>query len=85
MIFNVVSDEIVQYVLQLRQEVLEMSCNCIVENLGDVQISDKIIILKNFKENVICFILKVYFWRDEFLGWINEIVYFFFFCYLEFI
>lgn len=37
MIFNVVSDEIVQYVLQLRQEVLEMSYNRIVENFGMVQ------------------------------------------------
>uniref|UniRef100_A0A2K6UPR5 ATPase AAA-type core domain-containing protein n=1 Tax=Saimiri boliviensis boliviensis TaxID=39432 RepID=A0A2K6UPR5_SAIBB len=30
------------HVLQLRREALEMSCNRIAENLGDVQVSDKI-------------------------------------------
>ncbi|XP_004863357.1 caseinolytic peptidase B protein homolog isoform X2 [Heterocephalus glaber] len=56
---NVASDEIAQHALQLRQEALEMSRNRIAENLGDVQISDKITISKNFKENVIRPILKV--------------------------
>uniref|UniRef100_A0A8C3W416 Mitochondrial disaggregase n=1 Tax=Catagonus wagneri TaxID=51154 RepID=A0A8C3W416_9CETA len=55
---NVASDEIAQHALQLRQEALEMSRNRLAENLGDVQISDKITISKNFKENVIRPILK---------------------------
>uniref|UniRef100_A0A8C2W5E3 Mitochondrial disaggregase n=1 Tax=Chinchilla lanigera TaxID=34839 RepID=A0A8C2W5E3_CHILA len=82
---NVASDEIAQHALQLRQEALELSRNRIAENLGDVQISDKITISKNFKENVIRPILKAHFRRDEFLGRINEIVYFLPFCHSELI
>ncbi|XP_073939928.1 mitochondrial disaggregase isoform X1 [Castor canadensis] len=82
---NVASEEIAQHALQLRQEALEMSRNRIAENLGDVQISDKITISKNFKENVIRPILKAHFRRDEFLGRINEIVYFLPFCHSELI
>ncbi|KAM7328989.1 hypothetical protein ACRRTK_010602 [Alexandromys fortis] len=82
---NVASDEIAQHALQLRQEALEMSRNRIAENLGDVQMSDKITISKNFKENVIRPILKAHFRRDEFLGRINEIVYFLPFCHSELI
>uniref|UniRef100_A0A2I2YA37 ClpB family mitochondrial disaggregase n=1 Tax=Gorilla gorilla gorilla TaxID=9595 RepID=A0A2I2YA37_GORGO len=82
---NVASDEIAQHALQLRQEALEMSRNRIAENLGDVQISDKITISKNFKDNVIRPILKAHFRRDEFLGRINEIVYFLPFCHSELI
>ncbi|ELW71851.1 caseinolytic peptidase B protein homolog isoform X2 [Tupaia chinensis] len=82
---NVASDEIAEHALQLRQEALEMSHNRIAENLGDVQISDKITISKNFKENVIRPILKAHFRRDEFLGRINEIVYFLPFCHSELI
>ncbi|XP_034851382.1 caseinolytic peptidase B protein homolog isoform X1 [Mirounga leonina] len=82
---NVASDEIAQHALQLRQEALEMSRTRIAENLGDVQINDKITISKNFKENVIRPILKAHFRRDEFLGRINEIVYFLPFCHSELI
>ncbi|XP_068920782.1 mitochondrial disaggregase isoform X6 [Petaurus breviceps papuanus] len=82
---NVASEEIAQHALQLRQEALELSRNRIAENLGDVQLSDKITISKNFKENVIRPILKAHFRRDEFLGRINEIVYFLPFCHSELI
>ncbi|KAM5248108.1 mitochondrial disaggregase isoform 2-T2 [Ctenodactylus gundi] len=82
---NVASDEIAQHALQLRQEALELSRTRIAENLGDVQISDKITISKNFKEDVIRPILKAHFRRDEFLGRINEIVYFLPFCHAELI
>ncbi|XP_040820366.1 caseinolytic peptidase B protein homolog isoform X4 [Ochotona curzoniae] len=82
---NVASDEIAQHALQLRQEALEMSRTRLAENLGDVQTSDKITISKNFKENVIRPILKAHFRRDEFLGRINEIVYFLPFCHSELI
>ncbi|XP_065437913.1 mitochondrial disaggregase isoform X2 [Chrysemys picta bellii] len=82
---NVASDEIAQHALQLRQEALEMSRNRIAENLDDVQMTDKITISKQFKENVIRPILKAHFRRDEFLGRINEIVYFLPFCHSELI
>ncbi|XP_075775747.1 mitochondrial disaggregase [Pelodiscus sinensis] len=82
---NVASDEIAQHALQLRQEALEMSRNRLAENLDDVQITDKITISKQFKENVIRPILKAHFRRDEFLGRINEIVYFLPFCHSELI
>lgn len=47
--------------------------------------SDKITISKQFKEKVIRPILKAHFRRDEFLGRINEIVYFLPFCHSELI
>ncbi|NXC22997.1 CLPB protein, partial [Corythaeola cristata] len=51
----------------------------------DVQVTDKITISKQFKEKVIRPILKAQFRRDEFLGRINEIVYFLPFCHSELI
>ncbi|XP_017691471.1 PREDICTED: caseinolytic peptidase B protein homolog [Lepidothrix coronata] len=82
---NVASEEIAQHALQLRQEAMEMSKKRIVENLEDVQMADKITISKQFKEKVIRPILKAHFRRDEFLGRINEIVYFLPFCHSELI
>ncbi|NWI50069.1 CLPB protein, partial [Calyptomena viridis] len=82
---NVGSEEIAQHALQLRQEAMEMSKKRIVENLEDVQMTDKITISKQFKEKVIRPILKAHFRRDEFLGRINEIVYFLPFCHSELI
>ncbi|XP_067322529.1 mitochondrial disaggregase [Anolis sagrei] len=82
---NVASDEIAQHALQLRQEAMEMSRKRIAEKLDDVQMTDKITISKNFKEKVIRPILKAHFRRDEFLGRINEIVYFLPFCHSELI
>lgn len=82
---NVASDEIAQHGLQLRQETMELSQKRIAENLDDVQMTDKITISKQFKENVIRPILKAHFRRDEFLGRINEIVYFLPFCHSELI
>ncbi|KAM7131106.1 mitochondrial disaggregase isoform 2-T2 [Ciconia maguari] len=82
---NVASDEIAQHALQLRQEAMEMSKKRMAENLEDVQMTDKITISKQFKEKVIRPILKAHFRRDEFLGRINEIVYFLPFCHSELI
>ncbi|XP_061073512.1 mitochondrial disaggregase isoform X2 [Conger conger] len=82
---NVASDEIAQHALQLRQEAQEQSRRRMAENLDEVQKSDKITISKQFKEDVIRPILKRQFRRDEFLGRINEIVYFLPFCYSELI
>ncbi|NXY85451.1 CLPB protein, partial [Alcedo cyanopectus] len=82
---NVASEEIAQHALQLRQEATEMSKKRIAENLEDVHMTDKITISKQFKEKVIRPILKAHFRRDEFLGRINEIVYFLPFCHSELI
>ncbi|NXX11465.1 CLPB protein, partial [Podargus strigoides] len=82
---NVASDEIAQHALQLRQEAVEMSKNRIAENLEDVQKTEQITISRQFKEKVIRPILKAHFRRDEFLGRINEIVYFLPFCHSELI
>ncbi|KAM9319730.1 mitochondrial disaggregase [Gastrophryne carolinensis] len=77
---NAGSDEIAQHALQLRQEAQEMNKHRLAENLDAVQMEEKITISRHFKENVIRPILKAHFRRDEFLGRINEIVYFLPFC-----
>ncbi|RXN16876.1 caseinolytic peptidase B-like protein [Labeo rohita] len=82
---NAASDEIAQHALQLRQEAQEQSRRRLAENLEDVQKSEKITISNTFKEQVIRPILKAHFRRDEFLGRINEIVYFLPFCHSELI
>ncbi|MCI4385627.1 hypothetical protein PGIGA_G00052850 [Pangasianodon gigas] len=82
---NVASDEIAQHALQLRQEAQEQSRHRLADSLDGVQHSEKITISKKFKENVIRPILKAQFRRDEFLGRINEIVYFLPFCHSELI
>ncbi|KAM3875578.1 mitochondrial disaggregase [Diretmus argenteus] len=80
---NVASDDIAQHGLQLRQEAEELSRRKLAENLEDVQKSDGIKISRQFKDTVIRPILKAHFRRDEFLGRINEIVYFLPFCHSE--
>ncbi|XP_053363390.1 caseinolytic peptidase B protein homolog isoform X1 [Clarias gariepinus] len=80
---NVASDEIAQHALQLRQEAQEQSRHRLADSLDEVQQSEKITISKKFKEEVIRPILKAQFRRDEFLGRINEIVYFLPFCHSE--
>ncbi|XP_044058851.1 caseinolytic peptidase B protein homolog isoform X4 [Siniperca chuatsi] len=80
---NVASDDIAQHALQLRQEAEEVSRRKLADNLADVQKSDDIKISRQFKESVIRPILKAHFRRDEFLGRINEIVYFLPFCHSE--
>ncbi|XP_036418637.1 caseinolytic peptidase B protein homolog [Colossoma macropomum] len=82
---NVASDDIAHHALQLRREAEEQSRRRLAENLDDVQQSEKITISKQFKEEVIRPILKAHFRRDEFLGRINEIVYFLPFCHSELI
>ncbi|XP_073517282.1 mitochondrial disaggregase isoform X2 [Phyllobates terribilis] len=76
---NAGSEEIAHHALQLRQEATEMNKHRLAGNLDEIQ-SEKITISKQFKENVIRPILKAHFRRDEFLGRINEIVYFLPFC-----
>ncbi|KAM7399348.1 hypothetical protein PAMP_018626 [Pampus punctatissimus] len=80
---NVASDDIAQHALQLRQEAEVVSRRKLADNLEDVQKGDDIQISRQFKESVIRPILKAHFRRDEFLGRINEIVYFLPFCHSE--
>ncbi|XP_069574324.1 mitochondrial disaggregase isoform X2 [Brachyistius frenatus] len=80
---NIASDEIAQHALQLRQEAEEISRRKMADNLEDVQKSDDVKISRQFKESVIRPILKAHYRRDEFLGRINEIVYFLPFCHSE--
>lgn len=80
---NVASDEIAQHALQLRQEAEVVSRRKLADNLEDVQKGNDIQISRQFKESVIRPILKAHFRRDEFLGRINEIVYFLPFCHSE--
>ncbi|XP_053206643.1 caseinolytic peptidase B protein homolog [Panonychus citri] len=74
---NLASDEIAEYGLQLRKEAralslkkLNLNETDISNSLGDVTVSE------NFKEKIVRPILKSHFRRDEFLGRINEMVYF---------
>ncbi|XP_032365943.1 caseinolytic peptidase B protein homolog [Etheostoma spectabile] len=80
---NIASDEIAQHALQLREEAEVLSRRKLADNLEDVQKSDDIKISRQFKESVIRPILKAHYRRDEFLGRINEIVYFLPFCHSE--
>ncbi|XP_041055123.1 caseinolytic peptidase B protein homolog [Carcharodon carcharias] len=82
---NVASEEIAEHALQLRQEAQELGKKRLAENLDDVFLSEKVTISRHFKEHVIRPILKAHFRRDEFLGRINEIVYFLPFCHSELI
>ncbi|KAL3057220.1 hypothetical protein OYC64_007656 [Pagothenia borchgrevinki] len=80
---NIASDEIAQHALQLRQEAEEASRRKLADKLEDVQKGDDVKISRQFKESVIRPILKAHYRRDEFLGRINEIVYFLPFCHSE--
>ncbi|XP_033953410.1 mitochondrial disaggregase [Pseudochaenichthys georgianus] len=80
---NIASDEIAQHALQLRQEAEEVSRRKLADKLEDVQKGDDVKISRQFKESVIRPILKAHYRRDEFLGRINEIVYFLPFCHSE--
>lgn len=80
---NIASDEIAQHALQLRQEAEEVSRRKLADKLEDVQKGEDVKISRQFKESVIRPILKAHYRRDEFLGRINEIVYFLPFCHSE--
>lgn len=72
---NLANDEIASHALQLREEAAEVSKQKHSNNLEDIKVSE-IVISKKFKEEEVRPILKRHFKRDEFLGRINEIVYF---------
>jgi len=70
---NLASSEIAEHALQLRREAEEGRKERREE---EERVGEKITISGHFKENVIRPVLKYHFRRDEFLGRINEIVYF---------
>ena len=72
---NLASTEIAEHALGLRKEA-EMIAKEQKEGHNFEDIEEKVKISKNFKETVVQKILKRHFRRDEFLGRINEIVYF---------
>uniref|UniRef100_A0AAY4ER73 Clp ATPase C-terminal domain-containing protein n=1 Tax=Denticeps clupeoides TaxID=299321 RepID=A0AAY4ER73_9TELE len=80
---NVASEDIAHHALQLRKDAQVQNKRRLAENLEDVQKTSQVTISKQFKEEVIQPILKAHFRRDEFLGRINEIVYFLPFCRAE--
>ncbi|GLV35763.1 torsin [Carabus blaptoides fortunei] len=71
---NLASDEIAQHGLSLREEVT-LARKQRLQQCGE-DIGENITISRNFKDRVVKPILKRHFKRDEFLGRINEIVYF---------
>ncbi|CAH1159705.1 unnamed protein product [Phaedon cochleariae] len=76
---NLASDEIASHGLQLRKEIekLKQERLSVKDSKENEQhISDNITISRKFKDEVVKPILKRHFKRDEFLGRINEIVYF---------
>ncbi|XP_057651338.1 caseinolytic peptidase B protein homolog [Diorhabda carinulata] len=76
---NLASDEIANHGLQLRKEIEKLKSERLaVPDSKDAEqkISDTITVSRKFKDEVVKPILKRHFKRDEFLGRINEIVYF---------
>lgn len=73
---NLASDEIAGHGLELRQEIENVRNERLQLKLDDKDIGDDITISRKFKDTVVKPILKRHFKRDEFLGRINEIVYF---------
>jgi len=73
---NLASTEIAEHALQLRREAEDIVKERYAGNIEDKDISEKITISRHFKDRIIQPILKHHFGRDEFLGRINEIVYF---------
>jgi len=73
---NLASTEIAEHALQLRREAEDIAKERYAGNIKDKDIGNNITISRHFKDKIIQPILKYHFGRDEFLGRINEIVYF---------
>ena len=74
---NLASDEIAEYGQQLRKEAEKLAKARLASSAENKDLSDDSIqVSKKYKEKVIRPILKRHFKRDEFLGRINEMVYF---------
>eukprot|EP00096_Caligus_rogercresseyi_P001129 TRINITY_DN1176_c0_g1_i1.p1 TRINITY_DN1176_c0_g1~~TRINITY_DN1176_c0_g1_i1.p1 ORF type:complete len:454 (-),score=116.42 TRINITY_DN1176_c0_g1_i1:423-1784(-) len=73
---NLASDQIAEHAIHLRSETERINEERSKGTLEYEKLSDTITISRRFKERVVQPILKRHFRRDEFLGRINEIVYF---------
>ncbi|TGZ48126.1 mitochondrial disaggregase [Temnothorax longispinosus] len=73
---NLGSEEIAEHAMQLRAEAERLLNHRLVNTVDEDQEPERIEISRNFKDQVVRPILKEHFRRDEFLGRINEIVYF---------
>lgn len=73
---NLAADEIAEYGMQLREEAAKLQKKLYDGQVNDENIEETIMVSKQFKEKVVRPLLKQHFKRDEFLGRINEMVYF---------
>ncbi|XP_076237465.1 mitochondrial disaggregase isoform X2 [Calliopsis andreniformis] len=73
---NLANEEIAEHAMQLREEAQRVLNSRLDKNDNNDQAPDQIEISRKFKDEVVRPILKAHFRRDEFLGRINEIVYF---------
>ncbi|KAL6422247.1 hypothetical protein ACFW04_010922 [Cataglyphis niger] len=73
---NLGSEEIAEHAMQLRAEAERLLNHRLTNTSNEDQEPERIEISRNFKDQVVRPILKAHFRRDEFLGRINEIVYF---------
>ncbi|XP_076675743.1 mitochondrial disaggregase [Andrena cerasifolii] len=73
---NLASEEIAEHGIQLREEAQRVLNLRLDKNTDGDQTPEHIEISRKFKDEVVRPILKTHFRRDEFLGRINEIVYF---------
>uniref|UniRef100_A0A0C9R1I9 Clpb_1 protein n=1 Tax=Fopius arisanus TaxID=64838 RepID=A0A0C9R1I9_9HYME len=73
---NLASEEIAEHAIQLRAEAERLLNQRLDKSESEDQTPEQIVISRNFKDEVVRPILKAHFRRDEFLGRINEIVYF---------
>ncbi|XP_011052834.1 PREDICTED: caseinolytic peptidase B protein homolog [Acromyrmex echinatior] len=73
---NLGSEEIAEHAIQLRAEAERLLNHRLANTTDENQEPEHIEISRNFKDQVVRPILKNHFRRDEFLGRINEIVYF---------
>ncbi|KAJ8667136.1 hypothetical protein QAD02_008798 [Eretmocerus hayati] len=73
---NLASEEIAEHAMQLREEAQRLLTKRLGGNTNEDTEPENIEISRNFKDQVVRPILKSHFRRDEFLGRINEIVYF---------
>lgn len=73
---NLASDEIAQHALRLRKEASDYAKKRLELGEDEAQLDEEVSISRKFKDQVVRPILKRHFRRDEFLGRINEFVYF---------
>ncbi|XP_076277151.1 mitochondrial disaggregase [Lasioglossum baleicum] len=73
---NLASEVIAEHAIQLREEAQRVLNLRLDKNSDEDQAPEHIEISRKFKDEVVRPILKIHFRRDEFLGRINEIVYF---------